>query len=140
MPKQIPAVDDTAPNRFEAFVHAICEVRGWSSAAVERPNPERVRVTNTRAGQWVELCHYEGADMASMTVGCVGQGAFFQPEWALPTTDFVTFRARQCVQSLRRWDRRARLRGLNVQMRLASRRITRTIERQRRQREALAAH
>jgi hypothetical protein len=140
MSNQIPAVDGAAPNRFEAFAHAICQVRGWSSAAVERPDPERVRVTNTRAGQWVELCHCEGAEMASMTVGRAGQGAFFQPDWALPTTDFVTFRARQCAQSLRRWDRRARLRGLNVQMRLASRRITRTIERQRHEREAVAAH
>ena len=82
-----------------ALPRTASRVRGWNSAAVERPDPERVRVTNTRAGQWVELCHYEGAEMASMTVGRVGQGAFFQPDWALPTTDFVTFRARECARA-----------------------------------------
>lgn len=135
MKDQVPAARDAA-HRLDDFARAICQVRGWRRATAEKFGENRVRVTNLAAGMWVECRHREGAESGFMSVGRIGEKAFFQPDFIRPTPDFITFRARQCVQGLRKWDRRARLRRLDVRLWLYHHRDRRYIARQRRKREA----
>ncbi|MFB7270716.1 hypothetical protein [Streptomyces sp. NPDC056244] len=136
MKDQIPAASGAA-HRLDEFARAICRVRDWRRATAEQSGENRVRVTNPAAGLWIECRHHEGAELGSMSVGRLGETAFFQPEFFRPTPDFITFRARQFVQGVRKWDRRARLRRLDAGIWLYHRRVSRDIARQRREREAL---
>jgi hypothetical protein len=116
---------------LEEFARAICRVRGWGRATVERFAEDGVRVTNPSARLWVE-CRYRGdGRFGSMSVGRIGEGAYFQPEFVLPNPDFVTMRARQFVQGVRKRERRAKLRRLSVRNWLWDFRLRRDIARRR---------
>lgn len=70
-------------------------------------------VTNSKAGLWNECRYYEGNTFGSMTIGRSDGKPAFQPEFVLPTADFVTFRAKQFVKGVRQWDRGAMLRRMH---------------------------
>lgn len=97
---------------LEAFVRAIGLVRGWKHATSERLADDRVRVTNPAAGLWLECRYRRGSDRGFMSVGQIGDKAFFEPEFFWTDPEFVTFRARQFVQGVRQRQRRAVLRRM----------------------------
>jgi hypothetical protein len=129
----IPAV----ARHLDEFARAIRRVRGWTRATAEPAGEDCVRVTNPVAGLWIECRHREGAALGSMTIGRLGKTPFFQPEFVQPTPAFVTFRAKQFVQGVRKWERRAALRRLDPRLWLYHLRVGRDIARQRRERAAL---
>lgn len=128
--------------RPEEFARAMCRMRRWRHATVEQSveqyGQHRIKVTNSRTGMWLECRFFDSNTLGSMTVGRIGSQAFFQPEFIMMNGDFVHFRARQFVRSLRRRERSRTLRRLNPRRRLVIRRIDKAIARQRRERAALA--
>lgn len=113
MDDQALAADGTT-DQLEVFIQAIRRVRGWKSATSERVADDRVLVTNLKAGMWLECRYREGGERGFMTVGREETRPFFEREWFLPTPAFTTFRARQLVQGVRQWERRAVLRQFTL--------------------------